>query len=79
MVAPERLLGVARDEAERYLSGSPFAIARTKRLVYEAMDGGFDGHIARTGTALQECFRSEDHAEGVRAFLERRSASFTGR
>jgi 2-(1,2-epoxy-1,2-dihydrophenyl)acetyl-CoA isomerase len=79
VVAPERLLEVARDEAERYLSASPFAIARTKRLVYEAMDGGFDGHIARTGTALQECFRSEDHAEGVRAFLERRSASFTGR
>jgi 2-(1,2-epoxy-1,2-dihydrophenyl)acetyl-CoA isomerase len=29
--------------------------------------------------ALQECFKSADHKEGVAAFLERREAQFTGR
>jgi enoyl-CoA hydratase/carnithine racemase len=31
-------------------------------------------HVA----ALQECFRSDDHREGVAAFLERREANFSG-
>ena len=34
---------------------------------------------AQTGRLLQECFHSEDHAEGVASFLERRPARFTGR
>jgi len=79
IVAPDDLLAAARAEAERYLGASPFAIARTKRLVHEALAGDLPAHLARTRTALEECFASEDHAEGVRAFLERRPATFTGR
>ena len=79
VVAPEDLWGAARTEAERYLGSSPFAVARTKRLVYEAMAGDRTTHLARNRTALAECFASEDHAEGVHAFLERRPADFTGR
>ena len=78
VVPAEELLSAARTEAERYLSASPFAVARTKRLVYEAMAGERAAHLTRTRTALQECFESEDHAEGVAAFLERRPAHFTG-
>jgi len=28
---------------------------------------------------MAECFRSDDHREGVASFLERRPANFTGR
>jgi 2-(1,2-epoxy-1,2-dihydrophenyl)acetyl-CoA isomerase len=78
VVAPDALLTAARTEAERYLGASPFAIARTKRLVHDAMAGDLAGHLGRNRAALEECFASEDHAEGVQAFLERRPASFTG-
>lgn len=76
---PEDLPGAARAEAERYLSASPFAVARTKRLVYRAMAAAVEDHVRVTGELLQECFESQDHAEGVAAFLERRPAQFTGR
>jgi enoyl-CoA hydratase/carnithine racemase len=38
-----------------------------------------DEHLRETGALLEECFRSEDHREGVAAFFERREARFTGR
>jgi enoyl-CoA hydratase/carnithine racemase len=79
VVPPDDLLAAARTEAERYLDASPFAIARTKRLVYQAMEAEVAAHVGETGRLLQECFHSEDHAEGVASFLERRPARFTGR
>lgn len=78
VVEPAVLLDAARAEAERYLASSPFAGARTKRLVYAALDGDVAAHAARTALLLQECFLSDDHHEGVAAFLERRDARFTG-
>ena len=36
-------------------------------------------HLDRNATALQECFKSEDHAEVVASFLERLPAKFSGR
>lgn len=79
VVPPEELAAAARIEAERYLDASPFAVARTKRLVYQAMAAEVAAHVGETGRLLQECFHSEDHAEGVASFLERRPARFTGR
>lgn len=79
VVPPDDLLAAARAEAERYLDASPFAVARTKRLVYQAMAAEVAAHVTETGRLLQECFHSEDHAEGVASFLERRPARFTGR
>lgn len=79
VVEPDELLAAARTEAERYLSSSPFSVSRTKRLLYDAMSGVVAEHSARTSKALQECFASDDHREGVASFLERREATFTGR
>jgi enoyl-CoA hydratase/carnithine racemase len=78
VVEPGDLLAAARAEAERFLAGSPFAVSRTKRLVYDAMAGDVAAHDARTAAALRECFASDDHREGVASFLERREAHFTG-
>ena len=52
---------------------------RTKELVYAGMFRPLDEHLRETARMLEECFHSEDHREGVAAFLERRPAAFTGR
>lgn len=78
VVEPDDLLAAARTEAERYLGSSPFAVSRTKELVYRGLAGPVDDHVRRTGQMLEECFHSDDHREGVAAFLERRPANFTG-
>jgi len=79
VVEPAALLDAARAEAERYLTASPFAVARTKQLVYAGLDGDADAHASRTAASLAACFTSDDHREGVAAFLERREPRFTGR
>jgi enoyl-CoA hydratase/carnithine racemase len=79
VVEPDDLAAAAEDEAQRYLNASPFAVRRTKELVYGGMFRPVDEHLRETARMLEECFRSDDHREGVAAFLERRPAAFTGR
>jgi 2-(1,2-epoxy-1,2-dihydrophenyl)acetyl-CoA isomerase len=79
VVRPDELAAAAEAQARRYLAASPFAVRRVKALVYAGLARPVDEHLRETGALLEECFRSEDHREGVAAFLERREARFTGR
>lgn len=79
VVEPEQLTAAARKEAERFLQGSPFSISRIKELVYNGLDRSKEEHIERHRQALEECFHSQDHAEGIASFLERRPSRFTGK
>jgi 2-(1,2-epoxy-1,2-dihydrophenyl)acetyl-CoA isomerase len=79
VVEPGDLPAAAADEARRYAEASPFALRRMKELVYGGMFRTVDDHVRETARLLQECFHSDDHREGVAAFLERRPARFTGR
>jgi enoyl-CoA hydratase/carnithine racemase len=79
VVEPDELGVAAEAEARRYLDASPFALRRIKELLYAGMCRPVDEHVRETARLLQECFVSDDHREGVAAFLERRPAVFTGR
>jgi enoyl-CoA hydratase/carnithine racemase len=78
IVEPVQLMDEARTLAHAMQRGSPFSHVRIKALVYEGFGSDVASHMARHTQALAECFASDDHREGVAAFLERRDAKFTG-
>ena len=79
VVAPENLMEAARTEAYRYLRSSPFSLRHMKTLVWRGLERDVADHMAAHVEALSAAFKSEDHKEGVAAFLERRPAKFVGR
>lgn len=79
VVEPEDLLGQAVDEARRLSRGSPFSARLVKELIYRGLERSVPEHLEANLEALLSCFASEDHKEGVAAFLEKREARFVGR
>lgn len=78
VVEPESLADAVRTMTDAILQGSPFAQRRIKELVMHGLTSDVGDHMGRHVTALGECFKSDDHREGVASFLERRPATFTG-
>ena len=79
IVPPEQLADRAIELARQVLTGSPMSHRLAKQLVYRGLERDVAEHMAAHTEALAGCFRSDDHREGVAAFLEHRSAQFTGR
>lgn len=69
----------AQELADRIVQGSPHSLGLIKELTYGSLTSSVDQHMQRHTQAMAACFRSEDHKEGVAAFLERRPANFIGR
>jgi enoyl-CoA hydratase/carnithine racemase len=68
-------LEVARTLSER----SPFAMCVIKQLAAETRDLPLSDGLRREAQGFIRCIGSEDGAEGVVAFLEKRKPEFTGR
>jgi 2-(1,2-epoxy-1,2-dihydrophenyl)acetyl-CoA isomerase len=79
VVPAERLADAARELAQRLADGPTAAIGLTKRLLNAAEDATL-AEALEAEAALQELAgRTDDHAEGVAAFGEKRDPQFTGR
>jgi enoyl-CoA hydratase/carnithine racemase len=68
-------VGIARTIAER----SPFAVAVLRELARTTRDLPLEEGLRREAEGFRRCLESEDGAEGVAAFLEKRQPTFTGR
>jgi enoyl-CoA hydratase len=79
VVAPEDLLPHTIALAETIASKSPVAVAAAKEATRAALSLSLPEGLKLETALFQLCFASEDKAEGVRAFLEKRPATFPGR
>lgn len=79
VVPHEALLPTALALAERIANQPPLAVRRIKAGLRRALDPDWNALGSWVATSLAELFRTEDHREGVRAFLEKRPARYVGR
>lgn len=79
-VVPHDELAVRTYElAAKIAQMAPLAVRTIKRAVYRQMDLDFAQAMEHTALYLNILRQSEDHAEGVRAFIEKREPRFQGR
>jgi enoyl-CoA hydratase len=76
VVKDEELMGRVADLAELFLEKSPMALGAAKMLIDRCREVG--NGLEREVASFAECFASEDHAEGIDAFLEKRKPRFSG-
>lgn len=79
VVPHEHLLDRARARAETIASNPPLAVRALKRGLRRALDPDWEDLGVWVSSTLGELFATEDHREGVQAFLEKREPSYVGR
>jgi len=79
VVPGHRLMEVSGQVARRLAAGPTTAIGLTKRLLNRAEDGTLADALAVEAALQDVSGRTDDHAEGVAAFGEKRDPEFSGR
>jgi enoyl-CoA hydratase len=79
VVPDEEFDAVVAKVARRLAAGPPLAYAATKRAINAATLGGLEQALDREGRGQVVLFGTEDAAEGMRAFVQKRRPTFVGR
>jgi enoyl-CoA hydratase len=79
VVPHDELLPTAMAHARVIAANPPLAVQRLKRGLREALDPDWASLGRWVSASLGELFATDDHKEGVRAFLEKREPTFEGR
>ncbi len=78
VVEHDALLPTAIELAETIAGNPPLAVQRLKAGLRKAIDPDWRDLGAWVGESLGELFQTDDHREGVRAFLEKRAPRYVG-
>ena len=73
------LLAHCRAVAEKIVKNSPLAISKAKQVIEAGADQDLRAANDIERQAFGDLFGSEDQREGMKAFLEKRPATFTGK
>jgi len=79
VVPVDELVSAALEVAGQIAAQSPHAVAVLRELARTTRDLPLEEGLRREADGFVRCLRSEDGAEGVAAFIEKRSPTFTGR
>lgn len=79
VVHHDELLPAALSRAQEIAANPPLAVRRLKAGLRRALDPDWEELGRWVSTSLGELFQTEDHREGVAAFLEKREPTYVGR
>ncbi len=74
---PEELDSEVSKAVKAILSSGPTAVSEVKRLAREALEMPLEAGMSSEASSFANCFSREESEEGIKAFLEKRSASFS--
>lgn len=79
VVPAAKLKAATYELAKTIAQGAPLALQIAKEGLYQGIDADIQGQLRYESLAYGILLRSEDHEEGVRAFLEKRQPTFKGK
>ncbi len=79
VVAKDQLAAETEKMARKLADGPTYALGVAKKLIRNSFDNSWDEHSHREAEGLAACAATEDHFEGLSAFLEKRKPAFKGR
>lgn len=75
----EELMPAALELAKSISKNAPLSIKWSRDLLFRGMDGDLDSQMVMEHHVFDRATKTQDHAEAVRAFLEKRDATFQGK
>lgn len=79
VVPPAELEAATAKLAGRLARGPAIAIGRTKALLNASLERSLESELQAEADSFAACATTDDWAEGIRAFIEKRKPAFAGR